>query len=401
MMRYLWSFVPFLILAGIIQAGEKARPNSLTEKEIADGWILLFDGETTFGWEIDGEAKVEKGYLVLGGKKETKAKFSTPFYLYNVALEFERTGKMPPKGFHGLIGESHSKLGGSKTLKLTGTRKLPEGAKIPTIGFQVTGGEEGIGVGSDGNPNPSEEEIKKWNVPEYFEITVPAGTRLHLRNFKVQPIQTQSLFNGKNLDGWKVLPGYKSKYSVTEEGWLNVKDGRGDIQTTDTFKDFLLQLDCISNGEHLNSGIFFRCIPNQYQQGYEAQIRNQFTPGETRVYKLDKYDPKTHKKIGTYQVKSTAIDFGTGGIYRRMPARKGASEDKEWFTMTVVAHGNHLATWVNGVQVVDWMDHRPLNDNARRGCCLNAGAISIQGHDPTTDLSFKNFRISEYPSYEK
>ena len=50
---------------------DKPKPNTLTPKEIADGWILLFDGETTFGWKIDGEAKVKDGALVLvGGAKE-------------------------------------------------------------------------------------------------------------------------------------------------------------------------------------------------------------------------------------------------------------------------------------------------------------------------------------------
>ena len=32
-------------------AQDKAKPNTLTPKEIADGWILLFDGETTYGWD--------------------------------------------------------------------------------------------------------------------------------------------------------------------------------------------------------------------------------------------------------------------------------------------------------------------------------------------------------------
>ena len=55
----------------------------------------------------------------------------------------------------------------------------------------------------------------------------------------------------------------------------------------------------------------------------------------------------------------------------------------------------HLATWVNGVQVADWTDNRPLADNARKGCRLEKGAISLQGHDPTTDLSFRNIRIAD------
>ena len=63
--------------------------------------------------------------------------------------------------------------------------------------------------------------------------------------------------------------------------------------------------------------------------------------------------------------------------------------------MTVVAQGKHIATWVNGVQTVDWTDNRPLKDNARNGCRLEAGPISLQGHDPTTDLSFRNIRIAD------
>ena len=41
---------------------------------MAEGWLLLFDGKTTFGWQIDGEAKVENDELVLGGSKATTAR---------------------------------------------------------------------------------------------------------------------------------------------------------------------------------------------------------------------------------------------------------------------------------------------------------------------------------------
>ena len=38
-------------------ADEKAKPNTLTPKEIAGGWISIFDGETTFGWKVDGRGE--------------------------------------------------------------------------------------------------------------------------------------------------------------------------------------------------------------------------------------------------------------------------------------------------------------------------------------------------------
>jgi hypothetical protein len=121
--------------------------------------------------------------------------------------------------------------------------------------------------------------------------------------------------------------------------------------------------------------VFFRCLPNQYQNGYEMQIQNGY-----------KDDDRTKP-----------ADFGTGAIYRRIPARKVVSNDHEWFTMTLVAHGNHVATWVNGYQTVDWTDTRPPNENPRNGSKTGPGHLSLQGHDPTTDLSFRNLRIAELP----
>src|SRR5207248_5977546 len=128
------------------------------------------------------------------------------------------------------------------------------------------------------------------------------------------------IFNGKDLTGWKEFPGRKSKFSVTPEGWININNGPGDLQTEQQWDDFVLQLDCISNGDRLNSGVFFRCRPNEYQNGYEAQIHNGFTPEATKEYTLEDYDSQTHKLVGKRKEKYQAIDYGTGAIYRRQPA---------------------------------------------------------------------------------
>src|SRR5439155_23270184 len=107
-----------------------------------------------------------------------------------------------------------------------------------------------------------------------------ADTVLMVRNVKLRPLNTVSLFNGKDLAGWKEFPGKKSKFAVVDDA-INVKDGPGDLQTVGKYKDFILQLECKSNGKHLNSGIFFRCRENEYQNGYEAQIFNKFSKEPT------------------------------------------------------------------------------------------------------------------------
>ena len=63
---------------------------------------------------------------------------------------------------------------------------------------------------------------------------------------------------------------------MTPRGYLNVKNGRGQLETAATYGDFVLQLECIANGTQLNSGIFIRCIPGDVMMGYECQIDNRF-----------------------------------------------------------------------------------------------------------------------------
>ncbi|MGH7173087.1 MAG: 3-keto-disaccharide hydrolase, partial [Gemmataceae bacterium] len=235
---------------------------------------------------------------------------------------------------------------------------------------------------------------QKASAPASSHIAL-AGNGFVVRNIKLKPLGTKPLFNGKDLTGWKKFEGdakrAKSQFTVAKEG-LSIKNGPGDLQTTGQWSDFVLQLDCRTNGHHLNSGVFFRCIPGEYQNGYEAQIQNRKAK-EPKKYTIDEYDPRTHELKGKKKIENWSQDYGTGAIYRRMPARRAVAKDREWFTMTVVARGRHFATWVNGIQVTDWTDNRPENKNARNGCRLKKGPISLQGHDPTTDLSFRNIRL--------
>jgi hypothetical protein len=319
-----------------------ANAGGLPAKESAAGWLALFDGETTFGWKIDGEAKVGKGVLVLGGTKPTLAETTSVLdwrHESRVFWEARFEGKVSPRYIVGAFAGGWTK---EAQREFVGVETMQRGPHKPL-------------------------------APLTF--TVPAGSKLFLRNLKYRPVGLKPIFNGKDLTGWREIPGKKSKFTVTEEGWLNIKNGSGDLQTEGQWDDFILQLEIFSNGKHLNSGVFFRAIPGQFWSGYEAQIRNQWQ-GDDR---------------------SKPVDYGTGAIYNRQPARKVVSSDKEWFTMTVLAHGKHLAVWVNGYQTADFTDNRPLDKSARKGCKLDKGPISLQGHDPTTDLSFRNIRVVALP----
>ena len=375
----LWVLLALVLVASApASAGE---PNKLSKTEVGAGWIALFDGETTFGWSAVGDAKWQAtgGALACEADKTGWLATTTEFADFVLSLEY----RLPEKGNSHIAfrrtrdGEGPALAIGEDAPLLSTKQPRFKPNTWQRAVIAVRG--ERLMAMLDG-AKWFDSTDKKFPTPlKKFRRGVVAlaadGTKAEFRSVFLQPLGLKPIFNGKDLTGWKVHPGRKSVYSVTPAGELNVKNGNGDIQTTGTWGDFCLQLEIISNGEHLNSGVFFRAIPGQFWQGYESQIRNQW-----------KDDDRTKP-----------VDYGTGGIYRRQPARRVVATDREWFSKTIIAHGRHLAVWVNGCQVSDWTDRRPLHDNPRKGCRLAPGAISFQGHDPTTDLSFRNIKIAEYP----
>lgn len=370
-----------LCLALLLPAHDAAEllPPGITMEKAFAGWIALYDGATTYGWKSEGSVKIENGILTIGGDKEASITTTSQFHAYELAISFEMENGKGDFRLNGSVGpinyysrEKSSKE--SATYKVT----IPDSSKTAPI-----------------------------------SITTVPGTTMHIKSIILKPLGAKSIFNGKDLSGWKEIPGKKSKFTVTSAGEINVKDGSGDLQTIDHWDDFVLQLDIISNGDHLNSGIFFRCLPGEFWSGYEAQVRNEwqttvklkdgtsFTGSLTT--KGDQLELKTGRQVKKFaktdvesitDLRDKPIDFGSGGIYHHCPSRKVVTTDREYYTMTVIAHGNHLAVWVNGYQTAEFTDKRPMNRNARNGRKDAAGCLSIQGHDPTTDLSFKNIRIA-------
>jgi hypothetical protein len=375
-------------------AAEDAKPNTLTSEEIAEGWILLFDGETTFGWDAASQPEVRDGVLIFGGEKDIRAATTTAFRHYTLKLEYriEKAAKdAAPVTW--IVGT------GSKSelcpFQVWSSAAFIVG-KDHILGATFPKEKGGDASGGSGFRQAHPPQMPPKSQPIFFDV--PKGNKLSLRNVKLSPLEIKPLFNGKTLSGWKKFEAdpkrAKSQFTVAEGGCLGIKNGPGDLQTTGEWSDFVLQLDCRTNGDNLNSGVFFRCIPGEYQNGYEAQIQNQAAK-QPKAYTIDEYDPQTHKLVAKKKIENWSQDYGTGAIYRRMPARRAVAKDREWFTMTVAAHSRHIATWVNGIQVLDWTDNRPENENARNGCRLKKGPLSLQGHDPTTDLSFRNIRIAD------
>ncbi len=381
-----------LVLTAVCALAADSKPNSLTPQEVSEGWILLFDGETTFGWapREGSEWTVKEGALSYvpgsgGGYLATTSEFAD-FQLHvefwidekansGVFLRCPASGAITAASSYEVnIYDPHPQWPTGSINDVAKSRVTPNTAgRWNSYDLRAEG--DHLVVQLNGQTTADARDARHARGVIALQNFKGEG-EIRFRNLKLRPLGLRSIFNGKDLSGWQAIPGRKSVYSVTPEGWLNVKNGNGDLQSEGEYGDFVFQLDIISNGRHLNSGVFFRALKGQFWSGYEAQIRNQWQ-GEDRT---------------------KPVDYGTGGIYNRQPARRVVSTDHEWFTMTILAHGPHLATWVDGIQVTDFTDTRPPRESARQGYRAQPGVLSLQGHDPTTDLSFRNLRIAELPA---
>jgi hypothetical protein len=183
-----------------------------------------------------------------------------------------------------------------------------------------------------------------------------------------------SLFNGKDLTGWKASEN-TGTFTVQDEAIVSHGPRShcfyvGDVQNH-VFKDFELKVD-VMTAPGSNGGIF---IHTEYldvgwpNKGFEVQVNN--THG----------DPI--KSGSLYHVK----DIGADVI-------KDIVKDNEWFTEHIVVRGDTVTISLNDKQVVQWTqpaDWKGTSDFEGRR--ISSGTIALQGHDPNSTVHYKNIMI--------
>jgi hypothetical protein len=394
MLRAHASLVPCLFVGLAVAAGP-TEPRRLTPAEVADGWISLFDGHTLFGWKAGDDAsawRVVDGAIVADG--------GPPGFLFTTSefadFELRCTVRVENGGNSGLFLRSTSEPT-DPTRDCYEFNLCDDHAAFPTgslVGIaKPTAATAGDGRWLECRVRCEGRSIRAWldGRPVLdFADDRPAARRRGLiglqhkegavafRDVCLAPLAAEPVFNGRDLEGWHEVPGGVSRFAAVD-GAIRVIGGRGFLETDGTWGDFILQARVRSGAPGLNGGIFFRTMRGTAAEpanGYEVQIHNAFRAGD----------------------RSQPTDFGTGGIYRRVPARRVVGDDGAWQSLTLVATGRHVATWVDGEQVTDWTDDRAADDNPRRGARTAPGHVSLQGHDPTTDLEFRDISIAEFPA---
>lgn len=359
----------------------------LPKDQIADGWISLFDGHSLFGWKPTSKANwtVTNGEIRVSQGERGLLRTTSQFDDYEMTFEFkskERTNsgvflRTSPKPRNVTADCYELNIASPKDHEYT-TGALVGRAKTDLEvtpdkwhHVRVLCDKEKIFVWID------DEKAVEYVDPNpvgrgYIGLQLNSG-EVAFRNIWLKPVNSKALFDGENLDQWKTDQKLKSEFKITDKKELQILGGKGQIESKKEFGDFVFSMQCKTNAEGLNSGVFYRCIPGDVMNGYESQIQNKFIQND----------------------RSQPADCGTGGIFRRIDARTVNANDKEWFAKTIIATGPHVSIWVNGYQVTDWTDKRKPDDNPRNGLRLKKGTIIFQGHDPTTDILLKNIKAKE------
>lgn len=201
-----------------------------------------------------------------------------------------------------------------------------------------------------------------------------------------------SLFNGKDLAGWKSNEEVPGVFTV-EDGQLKVSGGRAHLfyvgeDGAAKFQSFELKLK-VKTTAGSNSGVY---IHTKYQDkgwpdaGYECQVNSTHT------------DPKkTGSLYGVINI--LALLEGQkepeGGKHIKVPL--APSKDDEWFDYDIKVEGKHITLKVNGQVTVDftepegWDPAKELKNMPGRK--LSEGTIALQGHDPKSTVFYKDIMI--------
>lgn len=176
------------------------------------------------------------------------------------------------------------------------------------------------------------------------------------------------LFNGRDLEGWKVNENGTGKFKVEDGAIVASGDRAHCFYTGREFKDFVFEAE-VKTTPGSNSGIYFHTV---YQEegwpttGHEVQVNVSF-----------KGDP-----------------VRSGSLYNRVKLFKTAMKDNEWAKYRITVKGNTVRTEINDDVLYEYVQPPlappvPGEMNSRIG----SGLMALQAHDPGSVVHYRNLRV--------
>ena len=414
-----------LALAGAVFSCEQ-KPNTLTSKEKADGWVLLFDGQTMNGWRdfngtsLTGPWEVQDGTIWTDGEGDDGNGYIVTDREYaNFDLKWE--WKIARGGNSGMIyhavegpqykvpyvtGPEYQIIDDDNWEEVNGYPLEPWQRCAVDYAMYVPDFETRI-LKPAGQWNQSEiifdnghvtyllngkvtvefdawtpdwyarKDAGKWgHAPEYGlsrtgHICIQDhGYPAWFRNLKIKELPTKpiekDLFNGKDLTGWTLYG--KDKWYV-ENGELvcesaDVPDQYGYLATDEYYDDFDLTVE-FKQEANGNSGVFFRSTvtPPDHVNGWQVEVA-----------------PKGNDTAGIYE------SYGRGWLIQIPEEKEDILKEGQWNTLRILAQGARIQTWLNGEPMVDITDEK---------VGLGHGRIALQIHDGGgIKVRWRNLHIS-------
>jgi len=383
-----------------------AKDNTVSKPEADDGWILLFDGESLFGWTLQsgGRWQTTGGALTPSadtGYLQSNSAFSdfTLRFDYritadgdcSVLLRAAQDGDPKETGYQLQLGDTKSQWPTGSIVdhfKADAVHTAP--GQWHTLEATLSG--DHISTKVDGRQVADGKNSRARGG--YVDLTCSKAGKAQFRNLMLRPISMNVLFNGSDLSNWKAVgPAPPKKAGMFKKmmggggkqkeaewsvagGAIHAQAGQGQLETTAMYDDFVLQVAVKVNSKdknnHPKSAIFFRGDAGQLFTGYAVDIMNAAKNGQ----------PTTG---------------GTGGLQGLSSPRKAAGNDNQFVTTTIAARGRHIQVWADGIPVSDFQDTRAEGTSPVKDARTTAGTISLQSPDDKANLDFRRIQVAQLP----
>ncbi|MGH9630352.1 MAG: 3-keto-disaccharide hydrolase, partial [Bryobacteraceae bacterium] len=203
-----------LLLSAAALLGQTA--NSITPREAADGWILLFDGQSLFGWTPEGQAKwkVAGGSIAPEGGGSGWLRSNTPFADFILKIDFRTAadgnsgvflrsaeeGQPHQTGYELQIFDQHPEFPTGSLVHYVATKK---GSIKPNQWqtFEVHARGSHFTVKLDGKTVLDVDD--KSHSAGHIGLQYNQGKAIEFRNIKLKPLSLNPVFNGRDLSGWR------------------------------------------------------------------------------------------------------------------------------------------------------------------------------------------------------
>lgn len=192
----------------------------------------------------------------------------------------------------------------------------------------------------------------------------------------VTPVQDGwiSLFDGKSLNGWKV--GDHAETFSIENGTISVHGVTAHLfydgpVKDHNFKNFEFKADVMTK-PGANSGIYFHTVYQESswpKKGYEVQVNNSHSDWRR-----------------------------TGSLYAVEDVKEVYVKDDVWYTEYIKVEGKHVIIKLNEKTVVDYTEPADVKrPEEMAGRLISNGTFALQGHDPKSQVYFKNIFVKPLP----